>query len=558
MKTNQLRFIFSSFLLLSVIVGCGGGGGSSSPSTITTDPNTDIISYLEEETVYAHEYVKQQTRQDKAISDVIAITKRSGLSLEDFSKLAPEDIPNRLTDAEMEAITALVENTVLPSGVLAQEAIKKLYEMENGLVGSDQPYLSSKRILPAILGAIGIVTLADIATACYEPMQEDYYNCYNTKMNQKFSGDLTYAMVPTASIGIGAYCMTQAVTKVEKCKETATMGLLTSFSSEVIGPFSSTISGTLNVKSLGDSLSNIKKNITTIYTRWRDGDCNSPDAPFLRNTEKEWLYITQTEDGKITLPEGYWDILVFSDDHVRARQECHDINANKESDIYLTPLQNIEDTVIDSDNDGYSEAQGDCQDNNLAIYPSALEICNDAIDNNCDGAIDCDDVTCSADAACYVDVNLPATVLMSVNIAGYSSFQANYWEFSFGNLNDGPAIYPGFVATDAYSASTYNWLKNDNLTLLLNTNLSAGKTYQLGDAFDLINAGVWFITPEIVEKDGTPVLFTSQSGSITLSEYGTSTNSKIAGRLNVTVQGDRDESMITGTISGTFNGTVKK
>ena len=43
--------------------------------------------------------------------------------------------------------------------------------------------------------------------------------------------------------------------------------------------------------------------------------------------------------------------------------------------------------VIDADGDGYSVAQGDCNDNNAAIHPGAIEVCN-AVDDDCDGLID--------------------------------------------------------------------------------------------------------------------------------------------------------------------------
>src|SRR5262249_3297221 len=42
---------------------------------------------------------------------------------------------------------------------------------------------------------------------------------------------------------------------------------------------------------------------------------------------------------------------------------------------------------IDADGDGFSTAQGDCNDANAAIHPGATEVCN-GVDDNCDGQID--------------------------------------------------------------------------------------------------------------------------------------------------------------------------
>ena len=42
---------------------------------------------------------------------------------------------------------------------------------------------------------------------------------------------------------------------------------------------------------------------------------------------------------------------------------------------------------IDWDEDGYSEADGDCDDHDPAIFPFAMEVC-DGVDNNCDGVVD--------------------------------------------------------------------------------------------------------------------------------------------------------------------------
>jgi hypothetical protein len=48
---------------------------------------------------------------------------------------------------------------------------------------------------------------------------------------------------------------------------------------------------------------------------------------------------------------------------------------------------------LDNDGDGFTEAQGDCNDNDATIYPGAEEICDDGIDQDCNGSdLSCDDV----------------------------------------------------------------------------------------------------------------------------------------------------------------------
>lgn len=59
----------------------------------------------------------------------------------------------------------------------------------------------------------------------------------------------------------------------------------------------------------------------------------------------------------------------------------------------------------DADGDGYAVEGGtcgavDCSDNNAAVNPGALEICNNNIDDDCDGLVDCADSNCGGVPAC--------------------------------------------------------------------------------------------------------------------------------------------------------------
>ena len=48
---------------------------------------------------------------------------------------------------------------------------------------------------------------------------------------------------------------------------------------------------------------------------------------------------------------------------------------------------------IDDDGDGFTENEGDCNDNDAIIYPGAPEICGDGIDQDCNGSdLNCEDV----------------------------------------------------------------------------------------------------------------------------------------------------------------------
>jgi len=84
----------------------------------------------------------------------------------------------------------------------------------------------------------------------------------------------------------------------------------------------------------------------------------------------------------------------------------------------------------DADGDGYGEgctAGTDCDDNNSAVNPGAAEVCDDSIDNDCDGAIDDADTDCEVEPTCTITLSktsaragfiLPRLLVLSITGSG--------------------------------------------------------------------------------------------------------------------------------------------
>ena len=128
---------------------------------------------------------------------------------------------------------------------------------------------------------------------------------------------------------------------------------------------------------------------------------------------------------------------------------------------------NESDVFSDADGDGV-DLSVDCDDNNAAVSPDAVEIC-DGIDNDCDGAIDDADSDFQGGSTYYADVDLDGYGDASVAVdacdlpAGYSD--------NLDDCDDGnPAIYPG-------AAEIRDGVDNDCDSLIDDEDPISGNTY---------------------------------------------------------------------------------
>ena len=132
-----------------------------------------------------------------------------------------------------------------------------------------------------------------------------------------------------------------------------------------------------------------------------------------------------------------------------------DINGDGEinsDDIEKFALELGKIDLIDNDHDGFTKMQGDCNDSNPNMFPGAPEICEDGVDQNCDG----------------MDSNCPAVVTLDVTQLTNNGVRDNRpsvyngtiaWQRNNGNNNE----YGGDYEIVYYDGSIVKQLTNNDL-----------------------------------------------------------------------------------------------
>ena len=228
-----------------------------------------------------------------------------------------------------------------------------------------------------------------------------------------------------------------------------------------------------------------------------DSDSDDDDSSTTETVETSTWYMDADNDGygdadvsteAKTQPDGYVADNTDCDDSSAAihpgaeetcgdgiDQDCDGSDLACETSVYYkdADADGYSDGTMQEDSvqpDGYYEAgdlvatSGDCDDSNAAVNPEAAEVCDDGIDNDCNGSADCIDDTCVDDASCN-DADLTYPIVDTNQGFCYDNSEL---------LTNCPAEGEAFYGQDAqYTGNVPNYTDNwdgtvtDNVTGLV-------------------------------------------------------------------------------------------
>lgn len=570
-KLNRLFVLF--VCLAHIMTGCGGGGSSSpAPDDGVNNESKSIETLLTEENIDAKQFTELTINYAKASNELLALLEENGLASSQEA-LTPEQITDQVGEENitplLNAMDQIIGNRLIPMAAEMLITHERLMatEQQIGLILEGEP--QTQRFLGEAAIAAGLIlTVVGVGVACHNEIVKHVNACFAAVEAEHSSQQepARGALISAGKLECIAYNIAPAF---EECADDAAIAVgLTAVSGGTGALGLKTAQITTDVVSTAGSIDTLVG---------MEGSCDPPQteprnmrATTVSSDESVKTYFGTSENGKLLIPEGNWSFLMFRDGYARSVTECVDISGDEDPiviNLEMVPIEEVAEKIVDNDNDGFTELEGDCDDQNNNIYPTATETCNDGLDNNCDSFIDCADGSCANEQICQdAPVSDTTTIQLTVNIPGYSGpFAPTLSLAGLAQVDGGPNIYPALQGLNELSPYT-----NDLFSIFFSNTLSGPGTYTVSstDFDEGGTASILFSSPDIVDEDsGQSVVFSSVSGTVTLESYGLTSGEQLKGNFSVGVEGKQDlcvdlqcdetwEKAILGAISGSFDGKI--
>jgi hypothetical protein len=567
------------FVVTPFLSSCSSSGNNSNDTNTPSGTDTTVATAVESQNRSAESAISGASDVETGlksgrtlIEDVFGTVSPNQEAIEDYVYANPEEAANLISQLTEQA------NDIQSAASTFSASIKELKDQEYIISdslesGNDETsvVIRDSQSIGLVGGALVILTVFGAVAAAGKGAADAIHEC---------DGLPECNPMPAATDARFAECMKWRAEKlaciIQKWPKAAGDAIKATISTGVANVSSwaagvqewKTIKFLIEAYDTYDSVDSIKKAFGIRRCDDTDGTLK-PDNMVSRQMQainmneltQDDIYIGTSQNGSFhNVPKGDWTFLLMEDGHLRKTTICVDANGNSpiQSLVKLVPVR----ALTDDDKDGFSEVQGDCNDQNAAIHPNASEICTDGIDNNCNMLIDCYDSSCGAHESCQNNSPAGITLSANVNIPGYGRFSPNFKVITLGECDDSINKYMVPTIYASSGGNVMNFTTSDILTVVLNNDMGTG-IWNLG--FGQCDTPIaFFSSKDILDKpNGQPVTFGSESGSVTIQTYGTQYGERLTGSFDVDVLGYQcqddaceDETPITGTITGTFDGVI--